>query len=143
MIRPTLYTLLLFITLTSCNRQPTAIEYGISSCHSCKMTIVDQQHAAQVMTKKGRTYSFDAIECMVRSLEQWKAEELQTILVTDYTTPRELIEAENAYYLISKAIPSPMGAHLSAFSKKENRDELASNPIDQKLTWSELKFSVN
>ncbi len=143
MIRPTLYTLLFLFFLSSCNPQPAAIEYGTTSCHSCKMTIVDQQHAAQVMTKKGRTYSFDAIECMVRSLEQWKAEELQTLLVTDYTTPKQLIEAESAHYLISTAIPSPMGAHLSAFSNKENRDELASKPTDQKLTWGELKFSVN
>ncbi|MEP3390700.1 MAG: nitrous oxide reductase accessory protein NosL [Reichenbachiella sp.] len=143
MIRPTLYTLFLLFILTSCDRQPAAIDYGTTSCHSCKMTIVDQQHAAQVMTKKGRTYSFDAIECMVRSLDQWQPEELQTMLVTDYTTPKQLIEAQSAHYLISKAIPSPMGAHLSAFSKKENRDDLASNPTDQKLAWSELKFSIN
>lgn len=143
MIRPILYILFLLFILTSCDPKPTAIDYGITSCHSCKMTIVDQQHAAQLMTKKGRTYSFDAIECMVRSLDQWKPEELQTILVTDYTTPRQLIMAQNAYYLISKAIPSPMGAHLSAFSNKENRDELANNLSDQKLSWNELKFSIN
>lgn len=34
------------------------------------MTIVDKQHAAQVVTKKGKAYSFDAIECMVHYSEK-------------------------------------------------------------------------
>ena len=139
MIRPTHYTLLFFLFLASCDNKPAAIEYGVTSCHSCKMTIVDQQHAAQVMTKKGRTYSFDAIECMVRSLDQWPPTELQTVLVTDYTSPKSLIEANQAYYLISTSIPSPMGAHLSAFAKEESREQLLGTPGDQTLTWSELK----
>ena len=142
MYKPTLFTSLLFLLLASCNNKPVAIEYGTTSCHGCKMTIVDQQHAAQVMTKKGRTYSYDAIECMVRGLSQWEADELQTILVTDYTTPKNLIEAQTAHYLISAAIPSPMGANLSAFANKEKRDELSSSE-DRKLTWSEIKSAIN
>ncbi|MEP2025685.1 MAG: nitrous oxide reductase accessory protein NosL [Reichenbachiella sp.] len=138
MIRPT-HFFIFFLLLVSCNSTPVAIEYGTTSCHACKMTIVDQQHAAQLMTKKGRTYSFDAIECMASSLNQWKEEELATILVTDYLNPKQLIDAQNAYYLISNSIPSPMGANLSAFAKKTNRDELSNSPGDQALSWNEVK----
>lgn len=143
MSKPTHCIFLFFLFLASCNSQPAAIEYGISSCHSCKMTIVDQQHAAQVMTKKGRTYSFDAIECMVSSLSQWQTSELKTVLVTDYTSPKTLIDANQAHYLISTSIPSPMGAHLSAFANKESRELLMGTPGDQTLTWNELKSLDN
>ncbi len=142
MIRPTLFTFLLLITLSSCSTQPAAINYGTTSCHACKMTIVDQQHAAQIMTKKGRTYSFDAIECMVRSLDQWQADDLHTVLVTDYAKPKELIEAQSAFFLISTSIPSPMGEHLSAFANKANRDGLASTSDDLVLNWDTLKMRL-
>ena len=41
------------------------INYGVDACAYCKMNIVDPKFGAELITKKGRVYKFDAIECMV------------------------------------------------------------------------------
>ena len=44
---------ILLITV-SCKVEPDEIEYGKDGCHFCKMTIVDNQHAAELVTAKGK-----------------------------------------------------------------------------------------
>ena len=60
----------LLLLFAACSPQPRPIEYGTDLCDFCRMTIVDKQHAAELVTDKGRVYKFDAIECMVNYLEQ-------------------------------------------------------------------------
>lgn len=59
-----------FFVLLACQVKQKKINYGTDHCEFCQMTIVDKQHAAQVVTKKGKAYSFDAIECMVHYSEK-------------------------------------------------------------------------
>jgi len=108
------------------------------------MTVVDKQHAAQFMTKKGKTYSFDAIECMLNHAKEIDENDVATFLVNDYQTPGELIEANQATFLISKNIPSPMGEYLSAFNGIENAQAAKEQHGGDLFTWSELqsKFDV-
>ena len=54
-----IFSLLTFITLSSCNIQPQPINYGEDACHFCKMNIIDKQHAAQIVTSKGKAFKFD------------------------------------------------------------------------------------
>ncbi len=37
----------------SCSVEPSPINYGKEACNFCKMNIVDQQHGAEIVTKKG------------------------------------------------------------------------------------------
>ena len=55
----------LLLLVFSCNVSPKPIDYGSDGCHFCKMTIVDKVHAAEIVTKKGKVYMFDATECMI------------------------------------------------------------------------------
>ena len=41
---------LLLLLTTGCKVEPKPIAYGKEGCHFCSMTIVDQQHAAQIVT---------------------------------------------------------------------------------------------
>ncbi|MDC6390442.1 nitrous oxide reductase accessory protein NosL [Maribacter sp. PR1] len=127
------------IILSSCNNVPKPILYGSDSCHYCSMTIVDKQHAAQFMTKKGRSYSFDASECMLNYLKEIDKTTVATFLVNDYNKPGETIDATKATYLISKNIPSPMGAYLSAFANKEVAQYVKEKNEGELLTWEELR----
>lgn len=139
MIRPTHITFILFALLTQCTIETAPISYGTDSCHFCKMTIVDQQHAAQLVTKKGRNYKFDAIECMINTLPQWESEDIHSYLVTDYTTPKKMIDATAAHYLIADHLPSPMGAFLSGFAQEADRKQHSKSEKDQTLNWAELQ----
>lgn len=60
---------ILFILITSCSIEPAKIQYGKDACHYCKMNIVDKMHAAQYVTKKGKAFKYDAVECMLNDLK--------------------------------------------------------------------------
>ncbi len=132
------YLILLAALFSSCDRGPQPIIYGEDACDFCRMTIVDQQHAAQVVTQKGRAYKYDAIECMINDLKKWDKPEVKHYLVTDYKNPGVLTNALEANYLISEAIPSPMGAFLSAFAEESTRQKAFDSVGGQMFQWSQL-----
>ena len=135
---PILSLLLLPLLFNAC--QPTAepIDYGADLCEFCKMTIVDEQHAAEVVSSKGRAFKFDAIECMANYLEQNGNTKFPILLVNDYHSPRKLIDAETASYLISKNLPSPMGAFLTAFGQKTTAVEMQNTKGGEVFDWQSL-----
>lgn len=133
-----IFLTLIIFGLTSCTNSPKAIAYGTDHCHFCSMTIVDKQHAAQFMTKKGRSYSFDASECMLNYLKEIDRTTVETFLVNDYNAPGNLIDATQATYLISKNIPSPMGEYLTAFATKESAEKAQVENKGELFTWEQL-----
>lgn len=128
----------LIVCICSCTVSPKKIEYGKDVCVFCDMTIVDKTHAAQYVTKKGRAYKFDAIECMINKMKNIPKTELSFVLVTDYLYPTKLIDATKAMYLISNEIKSPMGVNLTAFSS-ENSITYKGNQYN----WEEINLFLN
>ena len=132
--------MVLMIILTSCKVEPKKINYGKDHCHFCDMIIVDKTHTAQYVTKKGKVYSFDAIECMLNDLNKNNNEDTMAfLLVADYVNPEKLVDAKTATYLISKKIKSPMGANLSAFNSKETAEEFLNKNDGKLYNWTTLK----
>ena len=72
----TTFFLFIVILVSSCSVESEEINYGEESCHFCKMTIIDNQHASEVVTVKGKVFKYDAIECMVNDLKQKKDVEI-------------------------------------------------------------------
>jgi copper chaperone NosL len=129
---------LLMLIFGSCKVSPEPINYGSDVCHYCSMTIVDKQHAAEYVTKKGRAFKFDSIECMINGLTEVDRTEISLYLVNDYGLPGELIDASKATFLVSKNIPSPMGAFLSAFGNHEHAKLVQEEQSGQLFGWEEL-----
>ena len=132
------------LLLVSCEVRPKPIDYGSDGCHFCSMTIVDRQHAAEIVTNKGKVFKFDAVECMVHHLKDVDSNSIGLFLVNDYLTPGELIDAKEATYLISKNIPSPMGEYLSAFGSRDVAEQIEAENKGVLYTWAELltRFKV-
>lgn len=128
-------TCLLFV---GCQVGPQPIEYGVDGCHFCKMTIVDKVHAAEVVTKKGKVYKFDATECMVNFRKEFDTSEIELYLSNNYLEAEALIDATTATFLISENVPSPMGAFLSAFNSKEEAQGVQAEKSGTLYTWQEL-----
>ncbi len=138
-----IYILISFLFI-SCKVAPKEIAYGKDHCHFCDMTVVDKTHAAEYVTKKGKNYSFDAIECMVNEIKQKNNEDnLAFMLVANYNKPGELINALDATFLISENIKSPMGANLSAFKSKEEALTVQKENGGELFTWSTLKSKIS
>jgi len=128
----------LLLLFFSCNVSPQPIDYGNDGCHFCKMTIVDKVHAAEIVTKKGKIYKFDATECMINFMKEFGNSEIALYLSNNYTKPEELIDATKATFLISENIPSPMGAFLSAFENIADAEKIQTKKSGILYTWQEL-----
>ncbi len=129
--------------LTSCNVSPQQIEYGTDACHYCNMTIVDRQHASQLVTTKGKAYKYDAIECMVNSLQgELKDTEIALYLTADFRKPGQLMDATMATYLVSEQVPSPMGANLSAFENENAALKGQEEFTGQLFSWEEIQNQI-
>ncbi|TYA55923.1 nitrous oxide reductase accessory protein NosL [Formosa maritima] len=128
----------LLLVLTSCSVGPQAIDYGSDGCHFCKMTIVDKVHAAEIVTNKGKVYKFDASECMINFMKEFDASEVKLYLTNVYTEPEILIDATQATFLISKNVPSPMGAFLTAFKNQEEAKQIQTEKEGTLYSWNEL-----
>lgn len=131
---------LLSVFLFSCNVAPQPITYGTDACHFCNMTIVDRQHASQLVNSKGKAYKFDAIECMVHSLQdEFKPEEIALFLVADFNKPGEWLDANSASFLVSEQIASPMGANLSAFEDQDVAQKMLEKFTGKRYSWKEIQ----
>ncbi|WP_417195879.1 nitrous oxide reductase accessory protein NosL [Bizionia sp.] len=130
--------LLLGVTITSCTVKPEPINYGQDACHFCKMTIVDKVHGAEVVTHKGKVYKFDASECMVNFMDDFDTEEIKLYLTNHFNEPETLIDATTATFLISKNVPSPMGAFLTAFKTKQEAATVQAEQGGDIYTWDAL-----
>ena len=129
---------MLSVFFIGCSIEPKPIIYGSDACDFCKMNIVDQIHGAEIVTDKGKVYKFDAVECMIDFKNEMSKEQPKLFLTNHYHTPKELISAEDATFLISENLPSPMGEFITAFESKEAANE-AQKELDGKIySWNEL-----
>jgi nitrous oxide reductase accessory protein NosL len=109
-----------------------------SACAHCQMQINNPQFVSHLVKQNGDTLIYDAIECLIAAL-QTQNDEVNTILVADFSQENKKIEASSATYLQSKNIPSPMGAYLSAYAKKEAAEEAKNTNGGQLYTWEEIQ----
>lgn len=126
------------IFLTGCDVKSKPIQYGMDACYYCSMNIVDKIHAAQVVTTKGKVFNFDAIECMINYTLKSEHDEIALYLTNEIASPEELIDATHATFLKSEAIPSPMGANLSAFKNHAMAIEKQKELGGQLYNWEEI-----
>ncbi len=126
-------------TLVCCSSGPKPLEVGKDSCELCKMTIMDKHFGAELITKKGKIYKFDSAECLIGYIKLHPVDKspVRSLLVIDHFAPGVLINAETAFYLHSKNLPSPMGAYLAAVNNKETIDVYVSQFGGEAWTWNE------
>lgn len=129
------------LCLQSCTVKPAPFHYGRDACSHCRMTIVDERYAAQLVTRTGKAYKFDAIECMIR-FRQGRgadAEDFKLELVSGYNPPHPLLNAAGAWYVRSAELPSPMGMNLSAVGSMEEADKLRQQYGGERYDFQELQ----
>jgi len=134
-----LLSLITLCLLFACSPAPKPIDYGADKCKFCKMTVVDPRFGAEVVTDKGKVFKFDAIECMVSYVQQQPDQTYAYLLVNDFENPSELVDAKSCTYLISKAVPSPMGAYLSAYQSVAIAASMKEEKGGQTFNWEGLQ----
>lgn len=130
----------LAIFVLACSAEPEPLHFGKDNCYTCKMTLMDRKFGAEVVTKKGKVYKFDDINCMINFNNSGYEPESNVAyrLVVDFSKPGTLIKAEDAFYVKSEQIKSPMASEVAAFEKKENMKTSNNEWHGIYLTWGEL-----
>lgn len=136
----------LALTLAACGGEPAKLEppkiyYGEDVCDECNMIISDERFAAATIVEvsEGRTESriFDDIGGMF--LYHIKHPELKVLAryVHDYET-REWLTAEDAFFVRSEDVHSPMAHGVIACKTREQAERLAGQFNGQILTYNDL-----
>jgi len=128
--------------MLSCRIEADPITYGKDQCNFCKMNIVDKAHSAQYVSDKGKQFKYDAIECLIRELVRNDIQNNAISLVADYGNPGLMITAEDAFYIISPDIKSPMGANLSAVADENKANEILKEHSGRLFTWTTIKNEI-
>jgi copper chaperone NosL len=129
--------------------EPPEIHYGQDVCSACGMIVSEERFASAAVVEdaEGRREAliFDDLGCMMghlRRLERGTAgEEAGRVLarfVRGYAGTG-WVEAEEAAYVRSDEIPSPMGSGLAAVRDSGGADELLDRYPGRILSYTELR----
>ena len=110
------------LTATACAAgppRPAALQRGVS-CSHCRMTVLDQSLAAQIVAPGDDPLFFDDIGCLAEYVKNHGASADARAFVADHTSG-VWIAASDALYSESASIPTPMGSHIVAHVTEASR----------------------
>jgi copper chaperone NosL len=131
--------LALALLAAACSQGPRSIQYGIEECAQCRMTIAEPRFAAQALSERGRSFGFDAIECAAAFVNAQGPDDvpLRSIWVADHADADRWLHVEDAFFVHSAALRSPMGGGLAAYGDRAAAEaavrELAAGEV---LDWA-------
>ncbi|MBI2259534.1 MAG: nitrous oxide reductase accessory protein NosL [Flavobacteriia bacterium] len=143
-MKKSLLFLLIILNLISCEVSTKPIDYGNDSCELCKMIVSDKRYGTEIVTKKGKVFTFDSVECLLHFLNQKKIKnsDIFGIYITDFSKPDFLHDATSSFYLLSEKLPSPMGENITAFQNKQIALKQQVKYTGYVLNWKELQKIV-
>ncbi len=137
--------LLIAITFSACSQEPQPINYGKDECSECKMTIMDEKFATEIITSKGKVFKFDDLVCMVQFINSGVVKENETAkkLVINYEDKNDFLDVEMATFCFNEDLRSPMGGNTAAFQSNEAAIAFKKDKPGVILKWDEVKINSN
>ncbi|HEU4763303.1 MAG TPA: nitrous oxide reductase accessory protein NosL [Gemmatimonadales bacterium] len=138
MTRALLATLLL---AAACGApMPRPIAYGAEACAHCHMTIMEPRSAAELVSRKGRTWAFDDPVCLAAFYAEGTVprREVASVWVNDFVTPDSLLDATRAVYLRTERVSTPMGGGIIALRPGREADSVRAELGGAVLDWPAL-----
>jgi copper chaperone NosL len=116
---------------------PARFTYGDDQCAQCHMTLVDPRFSAQLVTRRHRVYRFDDPGCLANFMAGGTvpAADVGGAWVSDYLRPDSLLRVEDAVFLRSNAIRTPMDHRLAALRPGPAADSLAAVLKGELVRW--------
>lgn len=134
----TAVAVLAIVLVTSCNTQPEPFAIGKDLCEDCKMTIMEPQFGAEIITNKGRIFKFDDLHCVVNYINKGKIaqSDIKQTVAVDYNNASQFVEVSEAVFVTSAQLKSPMNSNTAAFATKEAADKTASQTGGAVKNWN-------
>jgi len=117
--------------------KPPKINPGQDACDNCFMIINQYKYAASIRLKNGDAKRFDDIGCMIDFLNKNKSD-VKAYWIYDYLS-QEPMRAEEAYFVDSDSLITPMGFGVIAFKFKTDALKLAEKYKTKITSFNELK----
>ena len=146
-----LYVVLLMLILAACGGPtvtpdtPPEILYGEDICDQCGMIISDERFAAGVVIETAPSEFehriFDDIGGMIEFVAENSDLTIATNYVHDYNS-KEWLDAQDAYFIKSDEMVTPMGFGLAACAQKVEAEALAREWHGDVLTFAELQAAL-
>jgi len=135
--------ILLLLMGTACSIEPQPVLLGSEECAHCRMMIGDLQFASQALTSTGKAYKFDAIECMAEWVNAGADQaELHSTWVTDGAMTERWVRTDDAHFLRSDQVRSPMGMGLTAYADRAAAVEHHEMVGGELMTWQQVLQTV-
>ena len=134
--------IVLLLLLTACGAtasaesSPPKIHYGEDVCEFCGMIISEERFAAAFVTGDGHGHIYDDIGDMVEAHLQLQ-EDVTAFFVHDHEH-ESWVRAEEAYFVHSEDLPTPMLSGLAAFTTEESAQVFAAKVDGRTLTFDAL-----
>lgn len=143
-MRPAATVAFFALFVTGCgDPQPRALMAGVDGCAYCLMVVDAGGHGSELVTTTGKIHTFDSVECLASYLLTYRGEEVvHSLWVTDYSNPGTLVQAEDAHYLVSPTLSSPMGLGITAFARTADRDGAVHAFGGDPMTWVSVQALV-
>jgi copper chaperone NosL len=130
---------LLALVLSACAAGPQAAHWGVEECAHCRMVIGDERFAGQVVDRRGKAYKFDALECMAAYLNESGIAEADVHSTWIASGRDGWIRVEDAAFLHSDALRSPMGGGYSGYASIDAARAVQEQVGGEILTWQEVR----
>jgi copper chaperone NosL len=124
---------------------PRPLIAGVDDCADCLMVVDGAGHGAELVTTTGKIYTFDSAECMVNHLltsGSVDPDQVHSTWVVDFSSAEELVPAEEAFYLVSPTLGSPMGLGITAFLREQDRDGAVHSFGGEAADWDAVVSAV-
>ena len=124
---------------TACGGGQKPIDYGLESCSHCQMIISQTGYGCEIVSNTGKTYVFDAIECMINFVGNGtiQKKDIKSYLVTHINDPGNLKDASQSRFIRSPNLPSPMGMYITAVGSGES-EEMQQKHGGEVYDWDRL-----
>ncbi|HET9984903.1 MAG TPA: nitrous oxide reductase family maturation protein NosD [Longimicrobiales bacterium] len=127
------------LAVAACAPRPRAIAYGTDTCARCRMTASDRRFGAEIVTRTGKSYVFDSVECMAEHLAANGRLPVHSLWVADFARPGHFVEATKAVYLRSSRVGSPMGSGVAAFGERAAAERARGELGGEVVGWEEVR----
>ena len=120
---------------------PRPVVLGSEACQHCHMTVADDRFIAQLVTSTGKVLIYDDPGCLATALRDGVVadDRVRSLWVTDYLDPATLLDAEEAWFVQSDAVHTPMASGLVAVTSRTQADSLAAVLNGTVLRWDAVR----
>ncbi|HSJ25313.1 MAG TPA: nitrous oxide reductase accessory protein NosL [Longimicrobiales bacterium] len=131
---------LLMPLASACGIAPEPVHLGAEECAHCSMLITERRYAAQLLNSNGKAFKFDAIECLRDFVQGGSiaAADIHSLWVTDSAGGEDWVQVEDAVFLHSAELRTPMGGGLAAYAASVDAEAAAAELNGHLMTWTQL-----